>query len=137
MKGVGERGRDVVVYGSNGRVREVIQCKNLGKRFTAPELRKELLKLALHNFLDASILDESTVTYELWCPGDLTEPAAKFIDTWPREWTTESLAESAAEVIAAYEAFKGLRWEAVGERVTRDFAARVRVSYEGGVDLSL
>lgn len=137
MKGVGERGRDVVVYGADGRVREIIQCKNLEKRFTAPELRKELLKLALHSFLDPSILDGSSVGYELWCPNDLTEPAAALIDTWPRGWTSAALAESAKEVITTYQAFSALIWSDIGEGVTHDFAQRVRVKFRGGVDLSL
>lgn len=137
MQGVGERGRDVVVYGSHGRVLEVIQCKNLDARYTAPSLRKELVKLALHNFLDRSILDSDTVKYELFCPGDLTEPAARFIDTWPREWIAERLADDATEVITAYAAFQGLRWNDIGEQVTHSFSTRVHVTYRGGIDLAL
>lgn len=136
MQGVGERGRDIVVYSAAGAVTQIIQCKNYGKRFTAPELRKELVKIALHNHLDPSIFGDGVVAYELWCPGGLTEPAAKLLDTWPRGWTAQAVAEDAVEVIGSYSAFKGMDWDAVGEAVVSRFQSIVRPSYRDGIIIS-
>ena len=136
MQGVGERGRDVVVYSAEGKVTQVVQCKNYNKRFTAPDLRKELVKVALHSHLDQSILEGGPVAYELWCPGGLTEPAAKLLDSWPKGWTPQAVAEDAVEVIGDYAAFKGLDWNAVGEETVAKFQQAVRPSYCDGIIIS-
>ena len=112
MQGVGERGRDAVVYVS-ARVSQIVQCKLLRERMTAPALRRELLKLALHAHMEPSILDGGPVLYELWCPGGLTEPAGEIVGRWPGLWTEERLNEDAAEVLSEYSAFASLTWETV------------------------
>lgn len=61
-------------------------------------LLDELIKLALHNHREPSLLGEGPIIYELWCPGGLTESAAKILDTWPRQWTADKLSGSANRI---------------------------------------
>ena len=139
-QGGGDRGLDVVVYSSSGKMVQVVQCKNYKERFDAPALRKELVKLALNSYCDASLLDIDpvvrTISYELWCPGGLTDPAASFINTWPKDWTAAGLAKDAANVIKSNARFKNIDWNMAGERVVSEFKARVRPSYFEGADIS-
>jgi hypothetical protein len=136
MQGVGERGRDVVVYSPSGDLAEIIQCKNHSVRLTATVLRKELIKLALHTYIDSSILEKGSVVYELWCPSGLTEPAAKWLDTWPRGWTGAAMREDALEVIESYTAFGALSWDVIGEKVIENFQKFVTPRHVSGVTIS-
>jgi hypothetical protein len=135
MQGVGERGRDVVVYVA-GRVSQIVQCKLLRERMTAPALRRELLKLALHALMEPSILDGGPVLYELWCPGGLTEPAGEIVGRWPLLWTEERLTEDAAEVLSEYAAFAPLTWEATKPFVLQDFPRVLRIESLGGAEVT-
>lgn len=136
MQGVGERGRDVVVCSASGALSQVIQCKNYDSRLTLPAVRKELLKLAIHHHLEPSILGNGPVSYELWCPGGLTEPAAKFLDTWPLGWNAQALESDALEVIESFVAFKNVKWAAVGQQVLDSFSAVATPRPINGVDIS-
>jgi hypothetical protein len=135
MQGVGERGRDAVVYVA-GRVSQIVQCKLLRERMRAPALRRELLKLALHALMEPSILDGGPVLYELWCPGGLTEPAGEIVGRWPLLWTEERLTEDAAEVLSEYAAFAPLTWEAAKPFVLQNFPRVLRIEGLGGAEIT-
>ncbi|WP_437574814.1 hypothetical protein [Sorangium sp. So ce887] len=137
MQGVGERGRDVVVYTPDGRLAEIVQCKRLRSRMTAPELRRELLKLAIHAFLEPEILGPGPVRYELWCPGGLAEPALDLIARWPTQWTEDKIGEDALKVLGEYTAFSGLSWESAKAYVVDEFSRVVTVTLQEGVDISV
>jgi hypothetical protein len=126
MQGVGERGRDVIVYSQNGAVIEIIQCKNLRDKMTAPAVRGELLKVALHAFVEPAILGRGPVRYELWCPGGLTEPAAQIFDRWPQHWTEPRLREDFDEIVSKFKKLSHLKWEAVQDFVTTTFVSIIQ-----------
>jgi hypothetical protein len=136
MQGVGERGRDVVVYNNAGAIAEIVQCKRLQDRMTAPEVRQELLKLAIHAHLEPAILGTSPVRYELWCSGGLTEPAAKLFGEWPKGWTADILKEDAGKVIGQYKSFNALSWDAVSTFVTATFPQVVQPHPLANVDIT-
>jgi hypothetical protein len=121
MQGVGERGRDVLVYNQQGSLVQVIQCKRLQKRMTAPTLRQELIKLALHAFLQRDILGNGPVAYELWCSGGLTEQAASILNRWPNLWTEANVCNDTEEVIGQYARLKTLTWHKVKRFVCTTF----------------
>lgn len=137
MMGVKDRGRDVVVYSSEGRVVEIVQCKRLQARMTAPAVRQELLKVALHALLQPDILGDGPVAYELWCPGGLTEPAADVFSRWPTLWTEAELKSDAEEVIGEYAAFKSVTWADAKDFVTTTFRNVIRPVQRNGVDLAI
>ena len=135
MQGVGERGRDLIVY-RGGAVTEIVQCKNLRDRIDARLVRRELLKLAFHALLEPTILGQGPVRYELWCPGGFSEPAALIIDTWPNEWHDATLFADAAHVLRSYTAFSDLSWQDAKAYVTEDFPKLVRLHRLDAIDLS-
>jgi hypothetical protein len=137
MQGSGERGRDVVVRDGSGRVVQIVQCKNLQDRLAEPIARTELLKVALHAFLEPTILGDGPVVYELWCPSGFTEPAACFVDSWPNLWTDESLKPLAERLFDKYVAFYDLSWETVCDFVLLNFPKIVRAKRREGVDITV
>jgi hypothetical protein len=137
MQGVKDRGRDVIVYSSQGKVVQIVQCKRLLTRMTAPALRQELLKVAIHAFLQPEILGQGPVSYELWCPGGLTEPAAEVFSRWPTLWTEAALKSDAEEVIGEYAGFKSVVWADAKDFVTTTFRDVIRPVQRHGVDLAI
>lgn len=137
MRGTGDRGRDVLVYGATGRLERIGQCKHYRDSVTRPMLIRELLKLAFHAAIDRSIVppDADVIGYDIWAPGGLTEPAAAFVDTWPAEWTAPVLELEVDRVLREYAAFDELRWDEV-----KDFVAalrgRFRLRHWGRLDIS-
>lgn len=55
----------------DGRLRVVIQCKNLDNRFSQPSLLEELVKFVLYDYTERYILDDG-ITYVFWVPGGWT-----------------------------------------------------------------
>jgi len=137
MQGTGERGRDVLVYDEEGHLIEVVQCKNLDARLTEPDLCEEILKLALHAYLEPEVLGRGPITYEIWSAGGFTEPAGVLLDTWPRSWTAEKLNPAFEKLSKQYAAFKELRWIDVATSVTSNFSQVVKVERRDGVDISV
>jgi hypothetical protein len=125
MKGVGERGLDVVVH-HRGILIEVVQCKNLGTRINRDALISELCKLALHHHLRPDILGENKVRYEIWCPGGFSEPAQELINRWPASWTESVIHSYIETAIAEYAAFAHLTWHVVKDTLLVHFPARIR-----------
>lgn len=74
MQGVGERGRDCVIY-SNNEVVAVVQCKKYKSNITRPALLRELIKFLLHLTIDASLFSGNNVKYLFYVSKSLTEPA--------------------------------------------------------------
>jgi len=128
MQGTGDRGRDVVVFDEHGRVREIIQCKNLRKPITAPAVKRELLKLAIHAAIEPKILGAGPVRYELWAPGGFTEPAASIFDGWPGTWSPSEVKAEAEALLAGVAAFASVTWTAVEQDVCLNFARIVEAA---------
>ena len=136
MQGTGERGRDILVYTVAGRLAAIIQCKKYRDRMDGPVVVRELLKLAFHAVIDPTVLGSDAVSYELWCPGGLTEPAAKLLDSWPLDWTEARLAPEAAKVLQKYAAFDELTWDSAKTFVTTTFPQLVRPRDVDGLAIS-
>lgn len=136
MQGVGERVRDVVVYSTQGDLREIVQCKRLRDRMTAPALRSELLKLALHAYREPSIIGTAMIRYELWCANGLTEPAAEILNRWPSSWTIASLTEPASEVLQNTARLSDVTWHDAVTFVVSEFPNRVSPTKLENVDIS-
>ncbi|PZW49690.1 hypothetical protein [Pseudomonas sp. URMO17WK12:I2] len=113
MQGVGERGRDIILYSSHG-VAGVVQCKKLAKRLDKPAAYKEIIKYILHCILDESLVSTSGQTeYHMYAPGGLTEQTQKLFDS-PEVTINADLANGLFEkqllaVINFYEAFQGFQ----------------------------
>jgi hypothetical protein len=134
MQGTGERGRDVIVY-RNGTMRTIVQCKNYRDRLNAKQITRELLKLALHSYLEPTILPART-TYELWAPGGISENAEQLFADWPRTWSGPHLKDDTEHVIEKYAAFDDLEWNSVANFLHQEFPERVRPVRLTSIELS-
>ncbi|HIF9520919.1 TPA: restriction endonuclease [Photobacterium damselae] len=84
MQGIGERGRDCVIY-SNDEVVAVVQCKKYKSNITRPALLKELIKFLLHLTIDESLFSGNKVKYLFYVSKSLNEPAIKLTNQFSKE----------------------------------------------------
>jgi hypothetical protein len=84
MQGVGERGRDCVIYSSN-EVVAIVQCKKYKSNITRPALLKELIKFLLHLTIDESLFSGNKVKYLFYISKSLTEPAITLTKQFSKE----------------------------------------------------
>ena len=134
VKAAGDKGRDVLIH-RDGKLRTVIQCKNLAHKFGAPDLWDEVLKLVLHDYREGFIPDEG-ITYELWAPGGLTETADNIAANWPHSIAENDVQQAFERTIRRYSSLASLRWAEVGAYVLETFAQRIRLQRYEGVYLS-
>lgn len=102
----GDKGRDVIIY-ENRSLKKIIQCKNQREKMSLPKLMWEIGKISLYDYLDSSVFSDPPIEYEIWCTGGFFEPAANFIDTWPKGWTTNDVQEIINNLIGHYAALNG------------------------------
>jgi len=89
MPGVGERGRDCILYLGGAKV-GVIQCKKHSRRLTKPDVAREVIKLVLHYLKDNSLItDPGDFTYYLAASKDFTEPAIDLLSDFGGKITDE------------------------------------------------
>lgn len=125
VKGSGDQGRDVLVHKA-GRLKTVIQCKNLGNRLSLPSLQEELLKLVLHDFREHFISDEG-ITYELWVPNGWSEDADKLITGGLLDFSKHDWEEIFTRVTKKYAKLSSLQWNEVRAYVSASFANHIRI----------
>ena len=89
MSGVGERGRDSILYLKGAKV-GVIQCKKHSRRLAKPEAAREVIKFVLHYLKDDSLItDPDNLTYYLAASKDFTEPAIDLLSDFGAKITDE------------------------------------------------
>jgi hypothetical protein len=135
VKSSGDRGRDVLVHRS-GELIEVIQCKNQTQRMSRPDVLREFIKLALHSYLDTSlVVVGQPATLSLWCTGGFTEPAATLVDRRAHEDLDVELSSLFVEVKETYKAFGALTWDMVSTHM-QQFRQAVSLRKEDNVSLT-
>ena len=109
VKSSGDSGRDVVVS-QQGCLRRVIQCKALDKSLSKPALLREIVKLTAHNLITQFIPENQKITYEIWAPGDLTQPAQELVDLWPNSLKEDDIRKAFDKVTSTYTTLSELNW---------------------------
>ena len=85
MQGVGEKGRDCVLY-KDGIIKGLIQCKKYENRISKPDCLKEILKFVLYSFFDPLVLpDPNHFTYYFVVSEGFSGPAADYLDKFNDE----------------------------------------------------
>lgn len=85
MQGVGEKGRDCVLY-KNGTVTGVIQCKKYDDRISKRDCAKEILKFVLYSFFDNAVLpDANNLIYYFVVSEGFSGPASDYLDKFNEE----------------------------------------------------
>ncbi len=109
MQGVGESGRDCVLY-KNSIANGTIQCKKYNARISRPECATEIIKFVLFSMLDKTLLPNlNDFTYYFVASADFSGPASTLLDDFAKNILAETdLQKWTEEVIKQYKAFTGL-----------------------------
>jgi hypothetical protein len=139
MQGVGERGRDCVLY-RDSRVAGLIQCKKYTSRINKTQILKELLKFSLFALLDSSICPHpDQFTYHFYVSSDLTEPAINLIGTYQEQIKNEiasgTINKHMADVAEEYESFTPFRDNLPIDKVN-NLLQKFVVNVSTGLDLT-
>lgn len=139
MQGVGERGRDCVLYGKDG-VLGLIQCKKYSARLTKPQLLKELIKFALHATKDKSILPNlDNFKYFIYVSSDFTEPANDLIHNYQSSIIEEikngNISKYITDLVEEYESFRTERINPPFKEV-EEILINIRVEAVNSTDLT-
>jgi hypothetical protein len=139
MQGVGERGRDCVLYGKDG-VSGLIQCKKYAGRLTKPQLLKELIKFALYASKDSSILpDRNNFKYLIYVSNDFTEPANDLLHKYSLSILDDikngNIDKYIKEIVEEYESFQKERSSPPLEEVKKILTS-IKVEAVNGTDLT-
>lgn len=139
MQGVGERGRDCVLY-NDGKVCGLIQCKKHKGRLTLPVLLKELIKFALYANQDSSILpDIENFQYFIFISSDFTEPANNLLHNYKTSIANEiennNIKSYMEQVVSEYESFIKERHNLPSEKIY-SILTNLKVVAVNGVDLT-
>ena len=124
MQGVGESGRDCVMYKS-GSINAAIQCKKYNSRISRPECAKEIIKFVLFTMLDPSLLpDVNNFTYYFVASADFTEPASTLLDDFGKNILAEKdLQEWTETIIKKYTSFTGLDFSIIETELKNKLSA--------------
>jgi hypothetical protein len=80
MSGVGEQGRDVMLF-RDGKAQGVIQCKKYDRNYGLEEFGREITKLVLYSLLDDRIIpDRNNFTYHIAVAKDFVAGCRELID---------------------------------------------------------
>jgi DNA-binding PadR family transcriptional regulator/tetratricopeptide (TPR) repeat protein len=126
VKASRDGGRDVLVH-IGGILSTVVQCKNLSHNFSQPALLEELVKFVLHSYRE-SYVPETGISYELWIPGGLTQPADTWLASWPQSLVREEVQTAFENVLRTNKTLRSLEWAELGEYVLETLAERIRLS---------
>ncbi|UAK20246.1 hypothetical protein [Kluyvera sp. CRP] len=139
MQGVGERGRDCILY-RNDIVCGVIQCKKITSRISRPVVIKEVIKFLLFYLLDNSLMPTpATHQYHLYAAMDLSEPAAIFLNSHISELDVEvnegRFDNYVKQVTDDYESFSCFRENPPVDNVLNLFKG-LSFSFSNSIDLT-
>lgn len=114
MQGVGESGRDCVLY-KTGTANGAIQCKKYNNRINKPECAKEIIKFVLFSMQDQTLLPNiNDFTYYFVASADFSGPASTLLDDFGKNIVAETeLQKWTEEVIKEYKAFTGLTYSVI------------------------
>lgn len=117
MQGVGERGRDCFMT-KKGKNIGVIQCKQVNKNLTKPEVLKEIIKFTLHYILDKSLIsDINNFTYYLAVSKGFAETSINLISDFNEKYINEDIESICNNLFKTYTAFKTLKFEDISEEL--------------------
>lgn len=140
MRGVGEKGRDVVLWKS-GQVAGVVQCKHsihTSEKVDQPVAGKELLKVLLYSISDPEFsLKDGEFAWHIATNTDLSGPGREFAAT-PYAWFLrhkDDLKQWTNEVLAKNKSI-GLVYDESLEEKLLERLARVRARPVNGTDIS-
>lgn len=135
MQGVSERGRDSFLT-KKGKNVGVIQCKQINKNISKPEVLREILKFALHYTQDKSLAtDLNQFTYYFAVSKGFAETANNFIADFNNNFSEPEIETSCNNHFKTYAAFKNLEYSDIAPDI-KNFFSKVKVVAIQPADLS-
>lgn len=117
MQGVGERGRDCFLT-KKGKNVGVIQCKQINKNLTKPEVLKEILKFAIHYTQDKSFISNlNNFTYYFAVSRGFAETSINLLADFNKKHANEDIESICNNHIKTYAAFKSLKYEDISDEI--------------------
>lgn len=117
MQGVGERGRDCFLT-KKGKNVGVIQCKQLNKNLTKPQVLTEILKFTLHYILDNSLISNiNNFTYYFAVSKGFAETSINLLSDFNSKYSKENIELICNNLINSYAAFKSIKYQEVSEDI--------------------
>ena len=140
MKGVGERGRDCVLY-RRGLVAGLVQCKKLQKKMSRPEVMEKIIKFLMFTLCEDELMPTpEAFEYHLYASGGYFEPAVTLLSSFSAESQKEVKSGNVLRIIQSLKD-KYATFRANDEQVTLDHLKKtldvIRVKFHDGVDLNL
>lgn len=136
MQGVGEKGRDCVLTNLGKNV-GLIQCKQINKNLTKPEIIKEVTKFLIHAIIDKSLIhDKNNFTYYIAVSKGLAGTAIELLNDFNTRISAElNLNELIQDVLDSYVAFKKTKYDQIKDELD-DLFASVKIKYVLPSDLT-
>ena len=136
MQGVGEQGRDCVLYKS-GQVVGIIQCKKYNSRISKPAVLKEILKFLLYYIKNPKLMNDlRNFVYYIVASGEFAGTSIELLNNFNKAVMSEPIAELTANVIKSYKALNDLQYDDIAEELNK-FLAQIEVKYLTSIDLDL
>jgi len=111
MQGVGERGRDSFLV-KKGKNVAVIQCKQISKNITKPEVFQEILKFVMHSIIDNTLISNyKEFIYFFAVSKGFAETAVNFIANFNKAYRKEDIEAYCKVLMSKYASFKNLHYE--------------------------
>lgn len=111
MQGVGERGRDCLLT-KKGKNVGLIQCKQINKNLTKPEVLKEILKFVLHYICDKSLITEiNNFTYFFAVSKGLAETSINLLADFNKKYKSEDIKGYCDELTSKYVSLKSIKYD--------------------------
>lgn len=111
MQGVGEKGRDCLLT-KKGKNVGLIQCKQINKNLSKPEVLKEIIKFILHYVNDKSLVtDINNFTYFFAVSKGLAETSITLLADFNKKYKSEDIQGLCDEISSKYVALKAIKYE--------------------------
>lgn len=140
MKGVGERGRDCLLY-YQGQVAGLVQCKKLQKKMSRSEVMEEIIKFLMFTLSEEDLMPSPEVfEYHIYASSGYFEPAVKLLSSFKAESRLDIESGSALKIIKnlkdSYATFRAYDEVVALEHVQR-LLNILTVKHYSGVDMNL
>jgi len=136
MQGVGEKGRDCVLL-KHGKNVGLIQCKQVNKNLTKPEIIKEISKFAINSIIDKSLIsDIDNFTYFLAVSKGLAGTSIELLNDFNNRIFLESnLQTLIIETLKSFTTFKNFSYNEIESDLHKIFR-KIKVKYLLPADLT-
>jgi len=136
MQGVGERGRDCILY-NEGQVAGLVQCKKYKGRIDKPTVIKEIIKFLLYSIKEPEIMGNPiNFVYYIVASGDFAGTAIELLACFRNKILLEPIDRLTMDVINFYASLKDLEYDCIAQKL-QELLTTIEVKRLVATDLNL